>query len=80
MLNDTTSIDFNQILNDSIGIGDQMEYRAEFRTKHRLDRFLEGPWTEIGFVDRFHVFYGMSRRSFEIELEKMLPQTAWEDD
>lgn len=80
ILNDTTPIDFKQILNDSIGIGDQMEYRAEFRTKNRLDRFLEDSWTEIGFVDRFHVFYGMPRRVLEVELEKMLPQTAWGHD
>lgn len=78
--NDTTPLDFKQILNDAIGIGDQMEYRAEFRTKHAMDRFLEGSWTEIGFVDRFHVFYGMPRRSLEVELEKTLPQTTWEDD
>lgn len=79
ILNDTTPMTFKEILNNPIGIGDQFEYRAEFRTRASLEQFLEDPWTDIGFVDRFYVFYGMSRPALEAKLNEVTGTIHWAD-
>jgi len=69
VLNNQKSVKLQYLFSKGIGIRDCLQIRYEFKTESKLDQFLDGDWNEMGFLDIYDSFYGVSRKTIEDQLK-----------